>query len=135
MMTLNAFIEPKDRIFCLKPHKLQFSPYLRLQAIKRVKYLIKINYKFIAIFLQSETFQFFEQAANAHWPCSLLDIDRKSVIYTGLYHKHRAQKKAAQIMQISQIFREAMDSGLDVPANILIALDQQILNETKTTFL
>jgi hypothetical protein len=85
--------------------------------------------------LQSETFQFFEQADNAHWPCSLLDIDRKSVIYTGFYHKYRAQKKAAQIMQISQIFREAMDSGLDVPANILIALDQQqILNEKNNIF-
>lgn len=36
MSTLCAFLEPKDRLMSLKPCKIQFNPYLRLQAIKRV---------------------------------------------------------------------------------------------------
>ena len=108
LATLCAFLEPRDRLYSLRPYKLQYIPHLRLQAIKR-----------------SEVCQFFEQAADAHWPCALLDIDRKSVVCTGPYQRHRAQKRVAQLSQIGQIFREALELGLPVPAPILATLDQQ----------
>ncbi|CAK5075089.1 unnamed protein product [Meloidogyne enterolobii] len=111
LMTLCAFTKSQDRLYSLRPYKLPYSPYIRLQAIKR-----------------PEIYQFFEQAANAHWPCSLLDIDRGSVIYTGLYQKHRIQKRAEQHFQIFYVIREAMDCGLDIPNNVLNDLNQKFLN-------
>uniref|UniRef100_A0A915M9G1 Folliculin n=1 Tax=Meloidogyne javanica TaxID=6303 RepID=A0A915M9G1_MELJA len=111
LMTLCAFTKSQDRLYSLRPYKLPYSPYIRLQAIKR-----------------PEIYQFFEQAANAHWPCSLLDIDRGSVIYTGLYQKHRIQKRAEQHFQIFYVIREAMDCGLDIPKIILNDLNQKFLN-------
>lgn len=50
----------------------------------------------------------------------------RSVSYTGLYHnKHRRQKLRAQKHQIAQIFRDAANSGLAVPALIMAELEQQ----------
>uniref|UniRef100_A0A1I8BTG2 Myotubularin phosphatase domain-containing protein n=1 Tax=Meloidogyne hapla TaxID=6305 RepID=A0A1I8BTG2_MELHA len=111
LMTLCAFTKPQDRFFSLRPYRLPYCPYIRLQAIRR-----------------TEIYQFFEQAANAHWPCSLIDIDRGSVIYTGLYQKHRIQKRAEQHFQIFYVFREAMDCGLDIPNIVLNDLNQKFLN-------
>uniref|UniRef100_A0A914H4F7 Uncharacterized protein n=1 Tax=Globodera rostochiensis TaxID=31243 RepID=A0A914H4F7_GLORO len=83
-------------------------PYLRLQAIKR-----------------SELHQFLDKASAAHWSAALLDIDRRSVSFTGLYHgKHRAQKMRSQQHQIGQIFRDAVQAGMEVPAQILREMDQ-----------
>uniref|UniRef100_A0A183C9V4 Folliculin n=1 Tax=Globodera pallida TaxID=36090 RepID=A0A183C9V4_GLOPA len=108
MHTLVAFLQPTDRIFCLRPYKMRFSPYLRLQAIKR-----------------SELHQFLDKASTAHWSAALLDIDRRSVSFTGLYHgKHRAQKMRSQQHQIGQIFRDAVQAGIEVPAQILREMDQ-----------
>jgi len=36
LMTLCAFTKSQDRLYSLRPYKLPYSPYIRLQAIKRV---------------------------------------------------------------------------------------------------
>ncbi|KAF7634018.1 hypothetical protein Mgra_00006543 [Meloidogyne graminicola] len=115
LMTLCAFTKPQEWIFSLRPYKLPYSPYIRLQAIRR--------------FLEfPEIFQFFEHAANSHWPSSLLDIDRGSVIFTGLYQKHRIQKLAEQHFQIFYVFREAMDCGFNIPCAVLKDLTEKFGN-------
>lgn len=36
MITLSLFLKEDERLFCLKPFRSCFSPYFRLQAIRRV---------------------------------------------------------------------------------------------------
>ncbi|KAI1720294.1 c9orf72-like protein family domain-containing protein [Ditylenchus destructor] len=90
MTTLSLFIEEKRRLCSLRPFHLPFSPYLRLQAIKR-----------------SEVENVYLAAADCHWPIALVDLDRKSVTHTGPYAKHRCLKRKSQFFQVGQILKDA----------------------------
>lgn len=46
-------------------------------------------------------------AGESHWPLALIDLDLKSVTYSGPYSKHRTLKQAVQFYQIGQIFKES----------------------------
>lgn len=38
--------------------------------------------------------------ADCHWPLSLIDVDRKSVTFSGSYARHRLTKRKMQFFQV-----------------------------------
>ncbi|KAI6242938.1 hypothetical protein M3Y99_00203400 [Aphelenchoides fujianensis] len=81
MLTLSLFLAPSHKLLCLKPHRAPFSPYVRLQGLRR--------------------------AAASHWPICFIDVDRKTVTSSGRFFAHRARKEALHLFELGQIFKEA----------------------------
>lgn len=39
-------------------------------------------------------------AMHCHWPMAIIDMDHKSVVYSGTYSRHQNLKKKAQFYQV-----------------------------------
>ncbi|CAD5215811.1 unnamed protein product [Bursaphelenchus xylophilus] len=90
MLGLMLFLTPEQRTLCLKPHMSQYSPYLKLQAVKRE--LIEDLYV---------------ASAESHWPTCFIDVDRKLVTSSGSYFTHYERKERLALQQMGSIFVEA----------------------------
>ncbi|KAI6227909.1 hypothetical protein M3Y95_00566400 [Aphelenchoides besseyi] len=86
MITLSLFLPTKHKLLCIKPHQHPFSPYYRLQGLRR-----------------SDVEDLYLNSAASHWPMCFIDVDRKTVSTSGKYFVHRSRKETLQLHELGQI--------------------------------
>lgn len=116
LLTLSLFVHSSQRPLCLKAHSFHYSPYIKLQGLKRVCLTVSSS-KFQIQSIQAETEELYMTASDSHWPVCFIDLDRKWVSTSGNYFTHHSRKEALQLYSISQIFKDANSDLLDDSAN------------------
>ncbi|PIO75690.1 hypothetical protein TELCIR_02248 [Teladorsagia circumcincta] len=84
--TLVAFVPEELRWCCLRMYRHKFSPYVRLQAVRRCElpYVMQCG-------------------ALSSWPICVIDVDRATVCMSPPYSRHRVLKQRADAQRISII--------------------------------
>uniref|UniRef100_A0A914WKG1 Folliculin n=1 Tax=Plectus sambesii TaxID=2011161 RepID=A0A914WKG1_9BILA len=86
MLTLSFFLPDEERWCCLRPFCGSFSPYLKLQAVRK-DHLSSV------------------MALGTHsaWPIALVDVDKQSVQISAPYWDHRRIKLEAQRQDVKRV--------------------------------
>ncbi|GMT15086.1 hypothetical protein PFISCL1PPCAC_6383 [Pristionchus fissidentatus] len=92
--TLLLFIPPSLRWSCARPYTHEYSPLLRLQAVKR-----------------SALSTVLHNAIFSPWPISIIDMDRSIVLVSTPYPKHAVIKRRAELSIVNSILGEMGDSS------------------------
>ncbi|KAK5981833.1 hypothetical protein GCK32_005630 [Trichostrongylus colubriformis] len=84
--TLAAFVPQEVRWCCLRMYRHKFSPYVRLQAVRRCElpYVMQCG-------------------ALSNWPICVVDVDRATVCMSPPYSRHRVLKQRADAQRLSII--------------------------------
>ncbi|VDO24885.1 unnamed protein product [Haemonchus placei] len=84
--TLAAFIPEEVRFCCLRMYRHKFSPYVRLQAVRRCElpYVLQCG-------------------ALSSWPICVVDVDRATVCMSPPYSRHRILKQRADAQRVNII--------------------------------
>ncbi|PIO62074.1 hypothetical protein TELCIR_16383 [Teladorsagia circumcincta] len=84
--TLVAFVPEELRWCCLRMYRHKYSPYVRLQAVRRCElpYVMQCG-------------------ALSSWPICVVDVDRATVCMSPPYSRHRVLKQRADAQRISII--------------------------------
>ncbi|EYC01206.1 hypothetical protein Y032_0109g119 [Ancylostoma ceylanicum] len=91
--TLAAFIPEQLRWCCPRMYRHKFSPYLRLQVVRRYEltYLMQCG-------------------ALATWPLCVVDVDRATVCMSAPYSRHRILKQRADAQRIEIVLEGSIRS-------------------------
>ncbi|GMS84616.1 hypothetical protein PENTCL1PPCAC_6791, partial [Pristionchus entomophagus] len=84
--SLLLFVPPSLRWNCLRPYSHDYSPLLRLCAVKRSSLPTVIH-----------------NAIHSPWPISIIDLDRSIVLVSSPFPKHAINKRRAELSTVNSI--------------------------------
>jgi hypothetical protein len=90
VITLSLFLNEKSRKLCTTPCATQVNEYLCLQVVN-----------------EKEVLEMRENIVSCRWPACIIDMNRKKVMFSGPYWKHRQQRENYQKQKICAIMRRS----------------------------